>query len=168
MRKLKVMVIDDSAFIRMIIGEIISQHEDMEVIATAKDGMDALEKLKFVQPDVITLDVEMPKMDGLDTLDNIRQRYDIPVIMLSSLTDRNSKYTLEALAKGAYDFIEKPSNNIKLDRIKNELYEKIISVRYISQPSVQEQIYNQSRNRHEGTYPSIYKEIQGITIGAST
>ena len=77
----------------------------------------------------------MPNMDGLDTLEIIQERYQIPVIMLSSLTERNSKYTLEALGKGAYDFIEKPSSSIALDRVRDELYEKIASVRYINQAS---------------------------------
>ena len=118
MRKLKVMVVDDSALIRMIVGDMISQHDVLELIATAKDGLEAIEKLKSIHPDVISLDIEMPNMDGLDTLEIIQERYQIPVIMLSSLTERNSKYTLEALGKGAYDFIEKPSSSIALDRVR--------------------------------------------------
>ncbi len=169
MRKLKVMVVDDSALIRMIVGDMISQHDDLELIATAKDGLEAIEKLKSIHPDVITLDIEMPNMDGLDTLEIIQERYQIPVIMLSSLTERNSKYTLEALGKGAYDFIEKPSSSIALDRVRDELYEKIASVRYINQASDGQRKINQKvRSETEPRFHPSQHHFKAIAIGAST
>lgn len=89
MNKIKVLVVDDSALMRKIVSDMINEENDLEVIDTARNGEDLLEKLKRIKPNIITLDVEMPKMDGIEALINIKRIYkDIPVIMLSSLSKK--------------------------------------------------------------------------------
>ncbi|MFA5523338.1 MAG: chemotaxis response regulator protein-glutamate methylesterase [Tissierellales bacterium] len=124
----KVMVVDDSAFMRKIISDILREKKDIEVPWTAKNGKDALEKLTSIVPDVITLDIEMPVMDGISTLTEIVKNYNIPVIMLSSLTVDGAEATIKALELGAIDFITKPTNIFSLnsDEEKKNLIEKVI------------------------------------------
>lgn len=109
MHKLRVMVVDDSAFMRRFLGDIIQQDPQLVLAGTARNGEDALKKIDRLKPDVITLDLEMPKMDGLETLKRIMASSPRPVIMVSSLTREGSEATLEALASGAVDFVTKPS-----------------------------------------------------------
>ena len=90
---IRVLVVDDSAFMRKLISEILSSEPDIDVVATARNGRDALDKLARLQVDVVTLDVEMPVMDGITTLEHIMKTRPIPVVMLSSLTKRGSEIT---------------------------------------------------------------------------
>ncbi len=127
MLSIKVLVVDDSAFMRKVISEIINEEPDLTVAATARNGEDALSKLMTLPVDVVTLDVEMPVLDGLATLEAIMEKHALPVVMLSSLTKRSSDVTMKALALGAIDFVPKPSGSISLD-LKNaaqEITEKI-------------------------------------------
>ena len=105
----KVMVVDDSAFMRKFIGDIIRGDAELELVGTARDGYDALEKCKVLNPHVITMDVEMPRMNGLDTLRKLMQDSPLPVVMVSSLTREGSEITIEALTSGAVDFVTKPA-----------------------------------------------------------
>lgn len=111
--KLKVLVIDDSALIRSIMKEIINSQADMEMVASAPDPYIARELIKQTNPDILTLDVEMPKMDGLDFLEKLMRLRPMPVLMVSSLTDRGSEVTLRALELGAVDFVTKPKLSIR-------------------------------------------------------
>ena len=123
---IKVMVVDDSAFMRKLFTDSIEKDSKLNVIETARNGKDALKKLKDIQPDVITLDIEMPVKDGLITLKEINKSYpEIPVIMVSALDNRDT--VMKALEIGAFDFIPKPSGSISLniDDIIDELQEKI-------------------------------------------
>lgn len=124
---IKVMVVDDSAFMRKIISDLLKDNKDIDVPWTAKNGQDALNQLKHVIPDVITLDIEMPIMDGISTLHEIVRLYNIPVIMLSSLTVSGAELTIKALEIGAFDFITKPTNIFKLinEEEKHNLIEKV-------------------------------------------
>lgn len=124
---IKVMVVDDSAFMRKVITDILKEDEEIEIIETARNGLDALEKLERVSPDVITLDIEMPVMDGIATLKEIINKHNIPVVMLSSLTVEGADATLKALELGAVDFITKPNNIFGLNKKeeKNKLIEKV-------------------------------------------
>jgi two-component system chemotaxis response regulator CheB len=106
--KIKVMVVDDSALIRSLLTEVINSQPDMEVIATAPDPLIARELIKQHNPDVLTLDVEMPKMDGLDFLGRLMRLRPMPVVMISTLTKRGSEVTLKALELGAVDVVAKP------------------------------------------------------------
>lgn len=109
-KRIRVMVVDDSALMREMIGDMINGHPNMEVAGCARDGKEALEKLEEFNPDVITLDVQMPRMDGLATLDAILQRRPIPVIMVSALTQRAADVTLDSLNRGAMDYVAKPES----------------------------------------------------------
>ena len=108
MRRIKVLVIDDSALVRQILVEIIKSAPDMEVVGTAGDPFIARERIKESNPDVLTLDVEMPRMDGLTFLANLMRLRPMPVVMVSSLTERGAEITLRALELGAVDFVSKP------------------------------------------------------------
>ena len=111
--KIKVVIVDDSALIRSILKEIISDQDDMEVVGVAPDPIAARELIKQTNPDVLTLDVEMPKMDGLDFLEKLMRLRPMPVVMVSSLTERGSEITLRALELGAVDFVTKPKISIQ-------------------------------------------------------
>ena len=108
MKKIRVLCVDDSALVRSLMVEIINSHEDMEVVAVAPDPIVARDLIKQYNPDVLTLDVEMPRMDGLDFLERLMRLRPMPVVMVSSLTERNSDITLRALELGAVDFVTKP------------------------------------------------------------
>lgn len=107
-KKIKVLIIDDSALMRALISEMISAQEDMKVVGVAEDPYIAREKIKQLNPDVLTLDVEMPRMDGITFLKNLMRLHPMPVIMISTATEAGAEITLEALRIGAYDFITKP------------------------------------------------------------
>ena len=111
--KIKVLIVDDSALIRSVMTEIISSQPDMEVVGVAPDPLVARELIKQTNPDVLTLDVEMPKMDGLDFLEKLMRLRPMPVVMVSSLTERGSEITMRALELGAVDFVTKPKISIQ-------------------------------------------------------
>ncbi|MFY4695779.1 protein-glutamate methylesterase/protein-glutamine glutaminase [Burkholderia glumae] len=112
-QKIKVLCVDDSALIRSLMTEIINGQPDMTVVATAPDPLVARELIKQHNPDVLTLDVEMPRMDGLDFLERLMRLRPMPVVMVSSLTERGSEITLRALELGAVDFVTKPRVGIR-------------------------------------------------------
>lgn len=107
-KKIRILVVDDSALMRKIISDIVLAQEDMELAGTAYNGEDALGKIKSLSPDVVTLDLEMPKLDGISTLRTIMAGDPLPVIIISSYTQRGSEKTMEALNHGAVDFVAKP------------------------------------------------------------
>lgn len=108
--KIKVLIIDDSALMRALLTEVINSASDMEVVAVAPDPLEAREMIKKSNPDVITLDIEMPKMDGLEFLERLMRLRPTPVVMISSLTARGSDATLRALELGAVDYVSKPGS----------------------------------------------------------
>jgi two-component system chemotaxis response regulator CheB len=112
-QKIKVLCVDDSALIRSLMTEIINSQPDMTVVATAPDPLVARDLIKQHNPDVLTLDVEMPRMDGLDFLEKLMRLRPMPVVMVSSLTERGSEITLRALELGAVDFVTKPKVGIR-------------------------------------------------------
>lgn len=124
---IKILVVDDSAFMRRIISDILNEDSEIEVIGTCRNGKDALVKIEELNPDIVTLDVEMPVMDGLTTLEKIMLKGKIPVIMLSSLTSEGAESTIKALELGAIDFITKPNSifDMDSDNKKQELIAKI-------------------------------------------
>jgi two-component system, chemotaxis family, protein-glutamate methylesterase/glutaminase len=131
--KKKVLVVDDSAFMRKLISDFISASEEMEVVGIARNGEDALAKIKKLSPDVITLDVEMPKMNGIDALKRIMSECPVPVVMLSSTTKEGAEETIKAVQFGAVDFIAKPSGTISLDlhKIQEEIVRKVYSASHV-------------------------------------
>jgi two-component system, chemotaxis family, protein-glutamate methylesterase/glutaminase len=125
MGKIRVLIIDDSALIRKILTEVLSSSSDIEVVGAAADPLIAREMIKQLNPDVLTLDIEMPHMDGITFLSNLMRLRPTPVVMISTLTEHGAEATLNALALGAVDFIAKP----KVDVVNtlNEYAEEIIS-----------------------------------------
>jgi len=127
MPRIKVLVVDDSAFMRKAITDILSSSQDMEVIGKARNGQEAIEKVIELKPDVVTLDIEMPVLDGIQTLGYIMSECPTPVIMLSGAESTHADVTMTAFQYGAVDFILKPSGNISLDmnKIKDEMVKKV-------------------------------------------
>src|ERR1700733_16009794 len=130
MAPIRILVVDDSVVIRKLLSDTLSGDRALEVVATASDGHIALAKIPQFKPDLITLDVEMPVMDGLETLAAVRKLYPkLPVIMFSTLTEHGAAATLDALALGASDYATKPSNTgspaVAIERIRGELIPKI-------------------------------------------
>jgi two-component system chemotaxis response regulator CheB len=122
-----VLIVDDSVFMRKVVSDLVSSDPELNVVGTAIDGVDALEKISKLHPDVVTLDVAMPRMDGLTTVKHIMEHCPIPVIMLSSATSEGAETTLKALEYGAIDYVLKPSGAISLDvhKVRDELIDKI-------------------------------------------
>lgn len=165
-KKIKVLIVDDSAFIRVLLTQILNSNDKIKVVATAEDPYDAREKIKKYQPDVITLDIEMPKMDGLTFLKNIMRLHPLPVIMVSTLTQAGADITIEALNASAFDFVGKPSVDVKekLVELSDELIEKVIAagqcnVKALEKHEDKEKFVKakEDRNRYDL-----------ITVGAST
>jgi len=127
MEKPNVLIVEDSAFMRKLITDFLTEDNAYNIIGFARNGRDAIEKIKSLKPDVVTLDVEMPIMDGLEALKIIMKECPLPVIMLSSSTRSGTENTILAMQYGAFDFISKPSGPISLDlhKVKDELKAKI-------------------------------------------
>lgn len=123
----KVLVVDDSAFMRNALSNMLSSDPDIQVVGTARDGLDALAKIKTLRPDIVTLDIEMPRMDGITALKHIMEENPLPVVMVSSLTEEGARETLEALELGALDFIPKNLHELSVNilKIKPILVDKI-------------------------------------------
>lgn len=127
-KKIKVLIVDDSAFIRQIFESILSEDPEIDVVGTAIDPYDAREKIKILNPDVITLDIEMPKMDGIAFLEKIMALRPMPVVMVSTLTQKGADSTIRALELGAVDYVSKPTDNQTIDNLKalkDELIAKV-------------------------------------------
>ena len=123
-KKIRVIVVDDSALVRSLLAEIINRQHDMECIGTANDPLVAREMIRELDPDVITLDVEMPRMDGIDFLGRLMRLRPMPVVMISTLTERGAEVTMRALELGAVDFVAKP--RVGLANGLNELATQIV------------------------------------------
>ena len=123
----KALVVDDSAFMRKFIADLLNSHPKIEVVGTARNGKDAIDKVKILKPDVVTLDVEMPLMNGLEALQEIMKQQPTPVVMLSSTTKTGAENTMLAMDYGAVDFIAKPGGAISLNLydVKDEIIEKV-------------------------------------------
>jgi len=124
-QKIKVFIVDDSAIVRKIFSEEISKESDMEVIGTAPDPFVARDKIVHQKPDVMTLDIEMPRMDGLTFLKKIMKHYPLPVLIVSSLTPKGGKMAMEALEYGAVDVLSKPGSSYSVGDMSAQLKEKI-------------------------------------------
>ncbi len=127
--KIRVLVVDDSALMRTMLGDILQSDPRIEVVGTARDGRDALEKIRILKPNVVTMDVEMPNMSGIAALEEIMKTNPVPVVMVSSITHEGAEVTLKALSLGCVDFIAKPSGAISMDirNIGHDIIEKVIA-----------------------------------------
>lgn len=124
---IRVLIVDDSGFMRMVLKDIIEKQPDMKIVGIAKTGLEGVEKALELKPDVITMDVEMPELNGLEAVKIIMKKNPTPIIMVSSLTSKDSEITLEALENGAVDFIQKPAGSVSwtFRTVADELLEKI-------------------------------------------
>lgn len=164
---IRVLIVDDSAFMRASLTHIISSDKAIEVAGTAEDGLDALEKVKQLRPDVVLLDIEMPRMDGLTALAYLMAEYPVPVVVLSGIAEKDARIAIKALEHGAVDFIPKPSGVVSYDieKIRDEIIGKIkiaagVDLRKIAL-SLPTEIYQRSWQKAESQ-----KEL--VIIGAST
>lgn len=170
MQQCRVVVVDDSVFIRKFITDILESDQDLKVVATAVNGIDAINKVREFRPDVITMDIEMPQMDGLAALKIIMQECLCPVVMVSSHTKMGAEATIKALALGAVDFVAKPSQEVFMDMnlIKKELILKVkIAARAsynLLKPSMEITGLNVSQTK--GCKSTGLKKI--VAIGSST
>lgn len=170
-KPVKVLVIDDSALARDILSRGLSRYSDIEVVGTAADVYEGRDKIVYLEPDVLTLDIEMPKMDGVEFLRRLIPQYPIPVIVVSSLSSENAQVTLDALDYGAVDYIRKPSSRFgnKLMDMMEELHDKLIYASKVNVSRIRSR-YNYSVNKGRRVGPGVLKGTTGkvILIGAST
>ncbi len=168
---IKVLVVDDSAVIRRILGEMIDRQPDLTVVGFAADPFAARDQIKKLNPDVLTLDIEMPRMDGVTFLRNLMRLRPMPVIMISTLTEASADITLEALNIGAFDFVTKPKpdQNASLADYETEIIEKIRGAAGANLGRL-EFCSQQSQVSHAKSVKGSYKPRSNtiITIGAST
>ena len=172
MEKITVLIIDDSSVIRNIIKELLSDVDDIEVVGEAKDPLIARTLIKQLNPDVLTLDVEMPKMDGITFLSNLMRLRPMPVVMLSTLTTKGADTTLKALDLGAIDFIAKPSFEA-LTGHKEDFKQSIVEkIRYAGSINSQDFAFSRQLLTQEKSKQLIFNgsksENHLIAIGAST
>lgn len=167
MPPIRLLVVDDSVVVRKIICEALASESTIEVAGTAPNGSIALAKIPQLNPDILTLDIEMPGLNGLETLAEIRRLYPkLPVIMFSTLTERGAAVTLEALALGASDYVTKPTNTFSLseakEQIHKELTEKIVCLVPRRSKSITEPAVSPLKRQSPGT------RIDIVAIGTST
>jgi two-component system chemotaxis response regulator CheB len=167
--KIKLLIVDDSALVRLVLKSIFEQSEHIEVVGTAIDPIDARRKIKLLQPDVLTLDIEMPKMDGLTFLDNLMRLRPMPVVMVSTFTQKGAEKTLEALRLGACDFVAKPRHDVKrgLMNLANELIEKVTVAAQCNVDALEQPIQTIRSSIPKLTIKSTPRE-KLIAFGAST
>ena len=137
--KVRVLVIDDSALMRKLIPRILARDPDIEVVGTAMDGSFGLKKIEELRPHVITLDLEMPRMDGMEALRQITRSYRLPVVVVSAHSVNGAAATFKALQLGAFDFVPKPfdASQAKMEGVAEALVEKVkIAARYGSKGTV--------------------------------
>lgn len=172
LKKIKVLVIDDSSVIRNIVKDALSDDEQIEVVGEAEDPIVARELIKKLNPDILTLDVEMPKMDGITFLENLMRLRPMPVVMLSTLTKQGADVTLEALEIGAVDFIAKPSVQELLatrNSFKEILTTKIKQAAFVDQKKLQlSNILAENRQDKKLRFSGIKQVNHIVAIGAST
>ncbi len=165
----KLLIIDDSALVRNILAKGLSQDPDINVVDTAKDPYDARDKILQYKPDVLTLDVEMPRMDGVEFLRRLLPQYPIPVVMVSALTERGKAITLDALDAGAIDFVTKPSYGVAsgLNSMLNELSEKVKMAAKIDVSHLKKSVKAEKPSPIKPTALAVSTD-KVIAIGAST
>ena len=166
-KRSRVLVVDDSALMRKLIPKILEQDESIEVVGTAMDGYFGLKKIEELQPHVVTLDLEMPGLNGIDTLKEIMRRWHLPVIVVSSHSTAGASVTLKALALGAFDFVAKPHDVAgRMGEIGGELIAKIRAAAQCKTPNVQflpDIAVNQVSGKRDPSAPTRI-----VAIGVST
>jgi len=178
--KIKVLIVDDSALMRRALKEIIMTDPSLDVVGTARDGQDAIEKVHELNPDVVTMDINMPVMDGLTSMQYIQSDYpQMPVLMVSSLTEEGAMTTFEALELGAFDYVAKPSGTVSsnIHIVGREIIQKIkLAYKSVNKKSIRDRVERRSRvtptRRARASKKSEYtkdtKLSKVVVIGIST
>ncbi len=170
-KSIRVLVVDDAALVRELLSVGLNLDPNIEIVGTAKDAYEARDKIVELQPDVITLDVEMPKMNGVEFLRKLMPQYPLPVVMVSALTDKGAKITFEALEAGAIDFVSKPKSdvpggiNAMLTELRTKI--KIASTANVSHWKHNREIIKSDSNVIKD-YSDYLLDKKVISIGAST
>jgi len=179
MSKAKVLIVDDSALVRQVLTEMLASDPALDVVGTANDPYEAREKIKSLKPDVLTLDIEMPKMDGVTFLKNLMRLHPLPVVMISTLTAAGADITLEALDLGAVDFVTKPQVDQmhSLEDYREEITEKVRAAASVNRYQLESAYARYAKNKlgrdasSLPTHPSAAfgkQSKQIIALGAST
>lgn len=178
MKKIRVLVVDDSALVRSLLAEIINRQPDMECVGAANDPLVAREMIRELNPDVLTLDIEMPRMDGLDFLGRLMRLRPMPVVMISTLTERGAEATMKALELGAVDFVSKPRLGVVdgLAELSDQIVDKVrvaakANVRRLSSVPVTDVPINRTKSvqGQSATGPrSTFSTEKLVFVGAST
>lgn len=172
-KHIKVLIIDDSALVREVLSKLLKDAEEIEVVATARDPLEAVKKIKKYQPDVLTLDLQMPRMDGLTFLKRIMALHPFPIIVISSLTKRGSIETIKALELGAVDFVAKPTLGIDegFQGLKKEIVSKVKNAAEVNIEKLNK-LYRRKKfaiaEKEKHNKPVKKSTIEMIAIGAST
>ncbi|EAR60753.1 protein-glutamate methylesterase/protein-glutamine glutaminase [Neptuniibacter caesariensis] len=170
MDKIRVLIVDDSAVVRSVLAEMLSAQPNIEVVGAAVDPYDARDKIKQLKPDVLTLDIEMPRMDGITFLKNLMKLNPMPVVMLSSLTHDGAEPTLQALELGAVDFIAKPAaseSDDVLTKFQQDLVSKI-EMAANSAPKLKFMRASATAEKVVQASSQIRNQNQVVAIGSST
>jgi len=171
MKKIRVLVVDDSAFMRKIISDMLSSSPEIRVVGTAVDGRDALDKISTLDPDVVTMDIDMPVMDGITALRHIMKEYPKPVIMVSALTYDGAQETIKSLNSGAVDFVTKPDRrhiSFRMEDAQEELINKVKSSARANMFSSAELSGCNQPSRKKKKKPLVVEAENVVVIGAST
>ena len=175
--KIKVLVVDDSALMRKMLKTLIESDPSFEVVETARDGEDAVEKARSIKPDIITMDVNMPKMDGLTAVQIIVEEAIAPVVVVSSLTQEGSVTAFEALELGAFDYVPKPGGTVSLNltAVREELIQKLKAAYAASRNTRVMRRLSLSRRKTRVTTPKkgipkkgVKLDFYAVAIGIST
>jgi len=168
--RLRVLVVDDSALMRKLITRMLEKHESIEVVGTAMDGAFALKKIEELKPDVVTLDLEMPRMDGIEALRLIMQQFDVPVIVVSTHSREGAYTTFKALALGAIDFVAKPGDAASgsLDPIAGELVQKILVAGRVARQKNRTLVSAEPKTVSKGGPRAARQPNRVVALGVST
>ena len=160
MSKIKVLIVDDSQLIRDILTSILSRDARIEVVGTAEDPYDARQKIKELNPDVLTLDVEMPKMNGVAFLKNLMRLRPMPVVMISTLTSEGSQITMQALELGAIDFVAKPTDLSRIiEQYSEQIISKVVAAASVSKSKLEAIQAKLTGHSEEPTPPKAYSRM---------
>lgn len=165
---IRVLVVDDSAFMRKLISDFLSAEQEIEVVGTARNGEDALKRIKELNPDVVTLDVEMPVLNGTEALKQILAEHDLAVIMVSSQTKQGKELTIHCLELGAFDFVTKPSGSISLDlhKVRGQIVERVLAAG-LSRKRTEKQVSPKPFMKPPSPIPAVAPRLQEVRSGSS-
>lgn len=174
MSKIKVLIVDDSAIVRDILTDKLSVYNDIEIVGSAPDPFIARNKILTLNPDVITLDIEMPKMDGLTFLQKLMDYYPLPVIIVSSVTTKDKNASIKALEIGAFDVVNKPGGSLSINEVVEDVLQKIRMAYQVKdtftsrRKIVESKIVTQKVVKHQSVISNVKTTDKIIVIGSST